>query len=273
MSFQPTSVQSQWVGSYRRRMAVSVERMYENALDWAHLPYLHSDAFASIELVEEGDWGWRAILTQSTPATAKVGTERRYGLQLTLDREHRRWISSTLDGPAAGSEIWTHVFEHAARDIEIQADFFVPNVPEEHKRKLGRAYQKLYAQLYDEDEAMMLARQAALDHQSEREVRVGQNLDLGAGERLASSAYTDFELAGKRWRLLKLEGDWQVYALSCPHQQGPLDEAKMVDGVVACPWHGYQFDIRSGKCVSGHRCQLPTPPSLQWDQGHLIARL
>ena len=57
MSFQPTSVQSQWVGSYRRRMAVSVERMYENALDWAHLPYLHSDAFASIELVEEGDWG------------------------------------------------------------------------------------------------------------------------------------------------------------------------------------------------------------------------
>jgi nitrite reductase (NADH) small subunit len=62
----------------------------------------------------------------------------------------------------------------------------------------------------------------------------------------------------------------EVFALSavCPHQAGPvgrggvfpLTRGEVVDGrlrewfdtetlVVACPWHGWEFDIRSGACV------------------------
>ena len=44
------SASALWVGSYQRRMPVSLDRMYENALDWAHLPFLHQSSFASIEL-------------------------------------------------------------------------------------------------------------------------------------------------------------------------------------------------------------------------------
>jgi hypothetical protein len=39
------------VGSYRRRLPVSLDRMYENALDWQHLPHLHSSSFGSIDCV------------------------------------------------------------------------------------------------------------------------------------------------------------------------------------------------------------------------------
>jgi len=26
--------------------------------------------------------------------------------------------------------------------------------------------------------------------------------------------------------------------------------------VVTCPWHGYRFDVRSGRCVSGQAFRL-----------------
>ena len=146
------SASALWVGSYQRRMPVSLDRMYENALDWAHLPFLHQSSFASIELIEAGDWGWRAALV-SAKTTEQAAA---FIIELRLDRAHRRWISSTLEGPGAGSEIWTHVFEYSPREIAIQADFFVPGVPLDQKARVGAGYQKLYEGLYDEDEAMML---------------------------------------------------------------------------------------------------------------------
>lgn len=39
------------------------------------------------------------------------------------------------------------------------------------------------------------------------------------------------------------------YALDgvCPHQGGPLGQGMVEDCVVTCPWHGWQFDVRSGQ--------------------------
>jgi nitrite reductase/ring-hydroxylating ferredoxin subunit len=38
------------------------------------------------------------------------------------------------------------------------------------------------------------------------------------------------------------------YALDgvCPHQGGPLGKGRLDGCVVTCPWHGRQFDIRTG---------------------------
>ncbi len=32
---------------------------------------------------------------------------------------------------------------------------------------------------------------------------------------------------------------------------GPLDEGKLEEKVVTCPWHGSRFDISNGKVVRG----------------------
>ena len=53
------------VGTYRRVLPVSLERMYENTLDWEHLPFVHSSSFAAIECIEAGSWGWRAEVTSA----------------------------------------------------------------------------------------------------------------------------------------------------------------------------------------------------------------
>jgi nitrite reductase/ring-hydroxylating ferredoxin subunit len=43
------------------------------------------------------------------------------------------------------------------------------------------------------------------------------------------------------------DGD-QVGALSnvCAHQNGPIGEGKIVDGLITCPWHGYQYQLKNG---------------------------
>jgi nitrite reductase/ring-hydroxylating ferredoxin subunit len=257
------------VGSYQRRMPVSLDRMYENALDWAHLPFLHQSSFASIELIEAGDWGWRAALV-SAKTTEQAAA---FIIELRLDRAHRRWISSTLEGPGAGSEIWTHVFEYGPREIAIQADFFVPGVPLDQKARVGAGYQKLYQGLYDEDEAMMLGRQAALDQKAAKTPLVSEALDLGPVEAVLPQHPLDFDFNGQRWRLVKDRGEFIVYSLTCPHQLGSFVDEALIDGSITCPWHGYRFDVRSGHCLSGHACKLPAPPTVMVRGEKLYAML
>ncbi len=44
-----------------------------------------------------------------------------------------------------------------------------------------------------------------------------------------------------------------IYAISniCTHMGGHLDENPMEDGILTCPRHGAQFDVRTGKAVRG----------------------
>jgi nitrite reductase (NADH) small subunit len=61
----------------------------------------------------------------------------------------------------------------------------------------------------------------------------GQHDELVVGERIVA--------------LFRVEG--QFYALDgiCPHQGGPLGKGEVRDCIVTCPWHGWQFDLRSGQ--------------------------
>ena len=46
----------------------------------------------------------------------------------------------------------------------------------------------------------------------------------------------------------------RFYAINnaCPHLGGPLNEGTLEDEVVTCPWHGWQYDLKSG-------CPITTP--------------
>ena len=45
-----------------------------------------------------------------------------------------------------------------------------------------------------------------------------------------------------------------AHSTVCPLCPGPLDDVPVVDGPVRCPWHGYVFHVRRGRC--------PTKPGL-----------
>jgi nitrite reductase/ring-hydroxylating ferredoxin subunit len=45
-------------------------------------------------------------------------------------------------------------------------------------------------------------------------------------------------------------GGGRFYAVSalCPHEDGPLAEGWLEGDSVVCPWHGFDFDLASGRC-------------------------
>jgi hypothetical protein len=44
---------------YTREVRAGIERIWENVLDWQHLPALHDISFNHVALIEIGSWGWR----------------------------------------------------------------------------------------------------------------------------------------------------------------------------------------------------------------------
>jgi nitrite reductase (NADH) small subunit len=44
----------------------------------------------------------------------------------------------------------------------------------------------------------------------------------------------------------------------CLHLKGPLGEGRLDGAVLSCPWHGWQYDIRTGLNEFDHAIQLKT---------------
>lgn len=199
------------VGEYRRDLSASLDRMFENALDWEHLPHLHAGSFTAIECVRADDRGWRA--TATTPGGAVLD------LDLSLDPAAGRWITTTHAGGRLVGRIVTDAAATGARSCRIHIRFHA-DAAEAEKPVIADFYRTLYARLYDEDEAMMVARQHAIDNPDRR-------YRIVAGHRVPNA---------------------------CPHRGLPLDAEPDDDGIITCPWHGYRFDIATGRCVSGAQC-------------------
>jgi nitrite reductase/ring-hydroxylating ferredoxin subunit len=246
------------VGTYRRVLPVSLERLYENAIDWAHLSHLHRTSFAALRCLDAGPWGFRAEVTSAAGATSTI--------ELRLERVLRRWITRTIAGRNAGAEIWTHAFPVGPRRTDIVVDFFVPGVEAGSRERLTAAFVALYARLYDEDVAMMVERQRELDRRIDS-AEAPRVLELGSVDALELPLLTRYR--GHDFWLSRSGSGLRAYAARCPHQLGPLPDAPAADGTVTCPWHGYRFDVASGECLTGSACRLPPAPTVTVVDGRL----
>jgi nitrite reductase/ring-hydroxylating ferredoxin subunit/DMSO/TMAO reductase YedYZ heme-binding membrane subunit len=45
---------------------------------------------------------------------------------------------------------------------------------------------------------------------------------------------------------------------ACAHQNGPLGEGKILDCLVTCPWHGFQYDVTNGRSPAPFTETVPT---------------
>lgn len=130
---------------YDRVLPVSVERIFENVLDWEHLPWLHRRAFRAVDLRESGPEGWRARI-----GVGPSGADLWVDTEVAIDRPGLRYVTRTLGGPGEGTEI----------------------------------------------------------------------------------------------------------TAECPHLGGPLGDALSDEGIATCPWHGYRFDVATGRSADGRRLHL-----------------
>jgi nitrite reductase/ring-hydroxylating ferredoxin subunit len=246
---QPTRV-----ASYRRRIRAGIERVWENVRDWEHLPWLHRTSFRSIALDEQGEFGWRARIG--------LANGREIGLELVI--EGMRYVSRTVAGDGAGTEIWTELRPADAAHTDIEVEFCVPGVPAQAALKLGAAFTALYTRLWDEDEAMMRRRAERLARAAELFAPLppdAQPVDLGPADEARARAPFAVELAGRPFRVVRAGDALLAHSTLCPHWLGPLEDAPEPDGALRCPWHGYRFDPTSGRgCDAASRLRLPPAP-------------
>lgn len=63
---------------------------------------------------------------------------------------------------------------------------------------------------------------------------------------------------GQKIALFKVDGEVFATSAVCPHARGPIDCGSVADKLVTCPWHGWSFDLHSGKCTEDPDLKLAT---------------
>ena len=104
-----------------------------------------------------------------------------------------------------------------------------------------------------------------------REVLVGRR------EQLVDTGRTFVAVAGREIGVIAHDGELFAYENRCRHQGGPVCEGLIIGKVEAivdeerrvrgerfsteilhlvCPWHGWEYDLRSGRCASDRTVAL-----------------
>ena len=222
----------------------------ENAYDWEHLPHVHESSFKSIDLVEEGKWGWRAVAT--------LPDSRLQHLELLVDAPRNYWATTVLSGDAKGFQIHTQATHVSDHEIDVLMSFYLPKsfskvlmglklsqfllpfkLYKNIAQKLGvhrvsksdspqqsvlNSLQYQYSTLYDEDEALMSGRQAAIDRLKQPKCHEPNDaLTLGSIDHLLEQLPKVVQFGKHRYVVNQWQGEWLVYGADCPHKLGPLE--------------------------------------------------
>ena len=72
-------------------------------------------------------------------------------------------------------------------------------------------------------------------------VKVARTSDLVPGKGLV------VVVNGTRIALFNCDGAFYAIKSTCPHMGGELGEGLLEGDIVTCPWHGWQFNVTTGK--------------------------
>ena len=78
---------------------------------------------------------------------------------------------------------------------------------------------------------------------SER-VTVANTTELAAGTGIVA------EVNGKSLAVFNVDGTFHVIDNTCIHRGGPLGEGDLEGEVVTCPWHGWEYNVKTGVSVN-----------------------
>lgn len=76
-------------------------------------------------------------------------------------------------------------------------------------------------------------------------IKVADLDEIDEGELLS------LEVDGELICLARVNGDICAFTDNCTHISGPLNEGELDGEVLTCPWHGAQFNVRTGKVLRG----------------------
>jgi len=101
-------------------------------------------------------------------------------------------------------------------------------------------------------------------------------VDVGAVDDFTDATVKVLFLDGREIGLVRWRNEFYALRNVCPHQSGPVCigllrpklSAVGIDGlrveedspVLSCPWHGWEFEVKTGFSVAGHPYRVGTYP-------------
>lgn len=86
--------------------------------------------------------------------------------------------------------------------------------------------------------------------------QTGGWLKAGDLAKIPEGGIVKLELDGENVLLSRNGGAVSCFQNACAHLNLPLDEGPITDGILTCPHHGFQYDLRSGECLTAPEVQL-----------------
>jgi nitrite reductase (NADH) small subunit/3-phenylpropionate/trans-cinnamate dioxygenase ferredoxin subunit len=80
-------------------------------------------------------------------------------------------------------------------------------------------------------------------------VKVGRRAEFREGRGRAVN------VEGRRVAVFRVGDRWSALQDACPHMGASLAEGRLVNGIVTCHWHGWRFDLETGRGA---------PPARSW---------
>ena len=75
-------------------------------------------------------------------------------------------------------------------------------------------------------------------------------IKVTAKSEIESGCGKKVEVGGKEIAIFNVDGNFCAIDDTCPHRGGPLSEGSMEGSLVTCPWHGWQYDVTTGACLT-----------------------
>ena len=85
-----------------------------------------------------------------------------------------------------------------------------------------------------------------------------KSVDVCAIDEIPNGKARIFTLTGDRVAVFRYDGKISAISNVCQHQNGPLGEGCVIDGLITCPWHGYQYAPDSGESPPPFNERVPT---------------
>ena len=81
------------------------------------------------------------------------------------------------------------------------------------------------------------------------------------------------QVVGQAVCLANVDGKCYAIGNLCTHEEGPLDQGRLEEYEVECPWHGSQFDIRTGQVIVGPASRPEPVYEVKLEGTSLLVRL
>jgi nitrite reductase (NADH) small subunit len=66
-------------------------------------------------------------------------------------------------------------------------------------------------------------------------------------DEIPAGTIREFQLDGTTIALANVGGKFYAIDNTCIHRGGPLGQGVLAEKVVTCPWHGWEYDVTTGK--------------------------